>query len=350
MALHKPPLPEHDEGLQDLPPSYDALSDIPPPLPRDEKVERPMGSPSASSTHGPRHLSRRSSLALSSEKSGGRRSPRPWFALSAGARPNEEARATIQDLLSDLMKETDAQGALGPDQPDVVAALLAHAAPLSDATVDEVRLACLHTSNHGLFQRLRRSPAFAPLSGSDEGILGSNLPADDIEVEGVPGDEDSFVERRYVLQFIAKESKWHLGCEPMCAGTWAVVLFLLAHSPPTSIDSRLVIEDPRVRTRTRPPPLSGPPESSQKAVENVVQRVQARERAGGSPSEPKPSIELRIKHREALTAYVSHRGLAGGPLGRTLQFEGCPYIDSDGTLVARLEARLLPPGPECVVC
>ncbi|KAI0351953.1 hypothetical protein OH77DRAFT_1410035 [Trametes cingulata] len=427
MIVDKAPLPGDEVDLQDAPPSYDALENVPPPLPRDEKAGPSAGLPPSSSP-----ISPKSPLGLSAGKGSGKRPPVSWFNFGPSTRATKEVRATIQGLLRDLVKQTDAQGALGVlescadacrtfdlslstllqersieghtpiywaiinrpagdaqlDQPDIVTALLSHAAPLSDATVDEMRLACLHTSDHGLFQRLRRSPAFAPLSGSDEIILGSNVPVDDVEVEDVPGDEAGFVAkfripmfqkrmrisrlinlefiakgRLWALQFVAKDSNWHLGCKPMRAGSWAVVLFLLPHSPPTSIDSRLVIEDPR--SRTQPPPiplLSGPPQSLQEAIEGMLlqEQLQAQERAGGSSSRPKPNIELRIKRHEQLTAVSSSRSLGSysvigvsleeDTLGRSLQFEGCPYLESDGSLVARLEARLVQPGAECIIC
>ena len=80
-----------------------------------------------------------------------------------------------------------------PDEPDLVSAMLSHAAPLTDATVDEIRLACLHTSDHALFQKLRRSPAFSPLTGTEEILLGGSVPVDDVDVADVKGDEGAFV-------------------------------------------------------------------------------------------------------------------------------------------------------------
>ncbi len=148
-------------------------------------------------------------------------------------------------LLRDLVKQGDAQGALGvlescadacksydlslssllqeksveghtpiywaivnrpalpprPDDPDLVSAVLSHAAPLTDATVDELRLACLHTSDHALFQKLRRSPAFSPLSAKDELILGGNVPLDEVDVEDVKADEGAFIVKMKIPAF-----------------------------------------------------------------------------------------------------------------------------------------------------
>ncbi|KAH9889274.1 hypothetical protein C8Q73DRAFT_747800 [Cubamyces lactineus] len=465
MIIDKSPLPGDEVNIEpeDAPPSYDASVDVRPPLPQDEKA----GSSSAYSTQTITHnsssfaVSPKSPSTVSSHKPGGKRpSSTSWFNFGPSARATKEVRATIKGLLRDLVKQADAQGALGvlescadacrtydlslsallqersieghtplywsiinrpsPESSDtssltptstqgsserdrdVVMALLSHAAPLTDATVDDIRLACLHASDHGLFQRLRRSPAFAPVSGSDEILLGSTVPVDDVEVEDVPGDEAGFVvhfripmfqkrmriSQEIPLEFIAKGRLWslrflvakesdsRLGYQHMRAGSWVVALSLLPHSPPTSIDSRLVIEDPRARTAQSPispststststslpssQSSSGPPTSLTDAVEGMVQQI-ARESEGPLAwrDKPKPKIELRIKRGEQLTAPTSSRSvyhpiivvpLEEDVRANSLQFKGCPYIESDGSLLARLEARLVQPGTDCIIC
>jgi len=77
--------------------------------------------------------------------------------------------------------------------------LLAHAVPLTSATISDIRLGCLVTSNETLFQALRcqRDPFTkqkAPLStssGADTLVLGST-PADDISIRELEG-EGAFV-------------------------------------------------------------------------------------------------------------------------------------------------------------
>ncbi|KAI0827776.1 hypothetical protein BC628DRAFT_1368398 [Trametes gibbosa] len=435
MIVDKQPLPGDEVDLRDAPPSYDALDNVPPPLPRSEKpASSPTYPPPAQSPLSPK------SPATLSAKPSSKRVSSSWFNFGPSARANKEVRTTIQGLLRDLVKHKDAQGALGvlescadachtyelslstllqertieghtplywaiinrptdgevvaasADAPDVFTALLAYAAPLSDATADELRLACLHTSDHGLFQRLRRSPAFSPLSGADELILGASGPVDDIEVADVPGDEVGFVatfripmfqkrmriSQEITLEFIAKGRMWMLKClvarqsdsrlgyRHARTGSWVVVLSLLPHSPPTWIDSRLVIEDPR--TRTHPPPapdpaVTGPPASLREAVDGMAlyqhDAAEAQAQAQTSHSKPKPKIELRMKRSEQLTAPSSTRttnfslitaSFEEDAHANSLQFKGCPYIESDGSLVARLEARLAQPGAECVIC
>lgn len=237
MIIDKQPLPGDEVDFQDAPPSYDALDNVPPPLPRDEKAgPSTTYPPVAPQSLSPTPLK---SPTTPSTRTAGKRPSSSWFNFGPAARASKEVRTTIQGLIRDLVKQNDPHGALGvlescadacrsfdlaissllqertieghtplywaiinrpaesapSDEPELVTALLSHAAPLSDATVDELRLACLHTSDHGLFQRLRRTPAFSPLSGSDELILGGNVPVDDVDVEDVPGDESGFIAR-----------------------------------------------------------------------------------------------------------------------------------------------------------
>lgn len=170
-----------------------------------------------------------------------------WFAFGQASKTTRDVRATVVDLLRDVVKQQQAGGAgsaamsiidscadacrayalsissiiqdrtieghsalywaivnrpPGPPPPspapephDFLSSLIAHAAPLSDASVSEMRLACLQNSDQALFQRLRRSPAFAPANGTDEMLLGENVRPDEVRVENVLGDEGAFVVR-----------------------------------------------------------------------------------------------------------------------------------------------------------
>ncbi|KAI5120813.1 hypothetical protein M0805_003210 [Coniferiporia weirii] len=57
------------------------------------------------------------------------------------------------------------------EDKDILFALLAHAGPLSPASVADLRLACLVTADNVLYQRLRTSPAMNSLSGTDRMLL-----------------------------------------------------------------------------------------------------------------------------------------------------------------------------------
>ena len=85
--------------------------------------------------------------------------------------------------------------------PDLLSALLSYSAPLSPDTITDVRRACLATCDQRLFQRLRLSPEFAPVSGVDQMLLGGTIPPDNIEVEDVPGDGGEFMVTFEVLHF-----------------------------------------------------------------------------------------------------------------------------------------------------
>ena len=241
MILDKQPLPGDEADIPgDAPPSYDALEGVPPtPATRNEKAPTSAG---PSTQPDPHPISPKSPSSLGS--STGKRGGPAWYNFGPSARAVREVRTTLLGLLRDLVKQNDAAGALGVLEscadacrtydlsvstllqeqsveghtplywaiinrpahpksgaegeqtgPDLVSALLAHAAPLSDATVDEIRLACLHTSDHAFFQTLRRSPAFSPLTGTEEILFGGSVPVDDVDVEDVKADEGAFVAR-----------------------------------------------------------------------------------------------------------------------------------------------------------
>lgn len=75
---------------------------------------------------------------------------------------------------------------------DLLTTLLSYTAPLSPAVLAEVREACLIRDDQLLFQRLRLSPEFASLSGTDEMLLGESMIPDDVTVENLLGDEGAF--------------------------------------------------------------------------------------------------------------------------------------------------------------
>jgi len=85
--------------------------------------------------------------------------------------------------------------------PDFLTILLSFSGPLNPETISEMRLACLLTSDQALFQRLRLSPEFSPLSGTDEILLGASMPPDEITVSDVQGDEGAFVVNFGIVQF-----------------------------------------------------------------------------------------------------------------------------------------------------
>ncbi|TFY79126.1 hypothetical protein EWM64_g4887 [Hericium alpestre] len=173
-------------------------------------------------------------------------------------RPADPTKANVQIPNAEL--EEDA----------LVMALLESSSPLSATTIAEVRHACVVNSDHALFQRTRyRFKAFAPISGTDEMLFSStgvepNGACDLVTIEEVRGDVGAFVARLDVIlfqrrmrvsksikiEFIARGRIWYLVFHTAAessssprAGSWLVTLGLADNSPPTHLDSRLIIVD-----------------------------------------------------------------------------------------------------------
>lgn len=233
MIIDKNPLPDDPTPL-DPPPSYEELQRVAQELTRPIDRKATYTQPSSTSS---RPLSGKR-LASSSKK------PKWFNPFGQAARTSQEVKSTILNLVRDVVRVPDPTAAISilrncseacethglqfsvvlqeksveghtpiywaivkrPPQPtssdpDLVSALLSLAAPLNDTTLSEIRLACLQNSDQILFQRLRRLPAFAPLSGPDEILLGGTVPPDDIGVQDVPGGEGAFIARFVVPLF-----------------------------------------------------------------------------------------------------------------------------------------------------
>lgn len=301
----RPPIPDDDTPVEAPPAYYDALGSTYPPQ---EKSESPSDETSAGTlgTTSPEPLSLKSPSSEHGKSSPG------WFTFGLRARTAKQVRETVMGLMRDLVKQpqidrstisiiencADACRSYGlsmssilqepfaenhtliywaiikrtPEHlaptdnssPDLVSVLLSLAAPLTDATISEIRLACLHNSDHVLFQRLRHSPAFAPLSGTEEMLLGGSIPPDEIEVQDVVDDDDdaAFIARFRVpmfqkrlrvskqinLEFIARGMcpKFMLRSFPMAPCRAAVVFEVSCclggqHAPPTHSFTRHLV-------------------------------------------------------------------------------------------------------------
>lgn len=256
--------PPEDPTPPDAPPSYETL-DLASTGFQDSKATLESPSPSSSRAPDLAPVPKSTSRPGSSSKGKGRANT-SWFNFSA-SRTAREVRTTVLGLVRDLVRYqhhnptasvrilescADACSSYSlsfssllqeksieshtplywaivkrpPDInedssaqiPDLLTALLSYSTPLTLGTISEVRLACLLTSDQLLFQRLRLSPEFSPLSGTDEMLLGGTIPPDEISVEDIPGDEGSFavdfeiphfqrrmnVSKEIVLEFIAR--------------------------------------------------------------------------------------------------------------------------------------------------
>ena len=241
MILDKKPLPD-DPTPSEPPPSYEELQRVAASLTQ-HRDTKDLGrfsptSPSASSS------SISPCLPLTAKRSTSKGKSR-WFPFGQAARTAQEVKHTVLALVRDVVRVPEPSAAISilkncaeacvthdlsfsavlqeksveghtpiywaivkrpaepvrPTDPDLVTVLLSLAAPLSEATLSEIRLACLQTSDQVLFQRLRRVPAFSPLSGADEILLGASIPPDEIEVEDIPGDQGAFKVQFRILLF-----------------------------------------------------------------------------------------------------------------------------------------------------
>ncbi|KDQ56246.1 hypothetical protein JAAARDRAFT_132722 [Jaapia argillacea MUCL 33604] len=350
MIVEKVPLPE-DPTPADAPPAYDSIPNSGPSSARrfshDEKAPIPGPStypppPSLASSRSPPPSIRSSTPAASSAKGKGAST---WFGFGA-SRTAREVRSTVLSLVRDLVKHSSTEPApvavldscweacktnglsmssilheksienhtplywailkrpsepVDPDQPDLLSSLLRFSAPLSESMASEIRQACLVNSDHALFQRLRSSAAFAPLLGSEEILLGGEVPPDTVIVHDLPGDEGAFaadfevamfqrrmrVTQQIHLEFIARGRLWRLSFFVASAsnsynkraGSWLISIELLENCPPTWLDSRLIIEQPSQRPFTPPPSLIDSPLPSPPIKEG----------------KPKPTISIRLK-------------------------------------------------------
>ncbi|THV02029.1 hypothetical protein K435DRAFT_367811 [Dendrothele bispora CBS 962.96] len=235
--------------------------------------------------------------------------------------------------------------------PDLLTCLLFFTAPLQPSTVSDVRLACLLTSDQELFKRLRMSPDFAPLSGTDQMLLGATMIPDDVVVENLDGDDQAFaadlritqfqkrmkISKEIGVEFIARGRMWKLAFKVSTnsearPGAWCISLSLMENSAPTMLDSRLVIPYAQVSSDT---PAS--PSGSKKSPIHI--RMQ-------TSDELVPPEMFKHTHqvREILVP------LSADGVVRTLEYVGSPYIGPDDSLKARLEVKLAKPGQDCIIC
>ena len=235
MILPSPPSLIDDELPPDAPPAYDYIPAVPGPPVTDEKSEPTPNSSSST------WLAASPTPAVAAKSPTSPRSADSlwaWFPSPSRARAAAEVKATIIGLLKELIKRGDTDSAaksilhschdvcrayrlslssllqersieghsalywavikrpkgveLRTDSDtDVLGSFLTYGAPLSPAALSEIRLACLQTADQVLFQQLRQTPMFAPLSGKDDMLLSSSSARDEVHVEDVAS-EDAF--------------------------------------------------------------------------------------------------------------------------------------------------------------
>ncbi|KAF5364686.1 hypothetical protein D9758_005607 [Tetrapyrgos nigripes] len=256
-------------------------------------------------------------------------------------------------------EEHDMDGTPGPD---LLTCLLTFSTPLHPPALSDVRLACLLTSDQDLFKRLRMTPEFAPLSGTDQMVLGAGTVPDDVVVENLKGDEGAFaanlsinqfqkrmrISKEVAVEFIARGRMWRLAFkvsqntrlhshQPRM-GLWCISLSLMENSPPTPVDSRLIIHD-AISSNSSTSLLDSPASPSLAASLSSSSRAQKplsiRIKSGQQDLIPPELFRRRDQLREILVPLDD-----AGAKAASLEHAGNSYIGADDTLRARLEARL----------
>lgn len=185
------------------------------------------------------------SISAGSSKLKGKASS--WFPFGQAARTAKEVRATVTNLLkeivylqeedawtsvlqscievcklhsiplSDMLQERSVENhtplywAIVKRPPpskrrlerdrDLVTMLLALAEPLTSATVSDIQLACVDMCDGDLFQQLRQSSSFSRLSGTDQLLLETSVAPDEVQVRDVVGNEGGFIAFILIKQF-----------------------------------------------------------------------------------------------------------------------------------------------------
>lgn len=304
--------------------------------------------------------------------------------------------------------------------------------PLTLEAYADALQACLLTSSHSTFLRLRKYNPEPPLK-----IPGSDHQGDRIEdtVLVTNGDDAEaalngafkveitikhFQKRMRVLkeilvEFIARGRMWQLSfvvytpaqhgpgarvstpthysrqVEP---GAWVLALDLIGASPSTWLDSRITIGNVRPPPPPAPPlvsiddPIPGPGPSPQRRFRDAMLNLARAPTTPAPQSQPTnqlPPIALRMKtpDQAMLTSRDARRDGTGyhnpsrkdrqqrrqhgpgGPSGSrgqivtvlsenahasSLEFDGCPYLEPDGSLNVVIEAKLVKPSnnTDCV--
>ncbi|KAF8901936.1 hypothetical protein CPB84DRAFT_1777051, partial [Gymnopilus junonius] len=245
--------------------------------------------------------------------------------------------------------------------PDLLTSLISYASPLTQETITELRVACPLPTSAPVTR-------IAPVSGSDQMLLGGSIPPEEVELEDMAeegGGAFAFHKRMVVskeiaVEFIARSRMWRLAFfiaperrHPGAPkpGSWCIGLSLVENSPPTSVDSRLVISEAK-STKSSDSSTAG-------------QSLEASEATPTSPKSPfrlgqktkLSTISIRLKSIQQLEAPGRrNRGksivvpLEESTLGANLQYGNNPYIGPDEKLKVRFEARLGKSDADCIIC
>ncbi|KAG2158767.1 uncharacterized protein EDB93DRAFT_1120092 [Suillus bovinus] len=289
---------------------------------------------------------------------------------------------------------------------DILPDMLQYAGPLNNACVTDIRLACLASGNQLLFGKLRRGELpFQTTLRADALVLGSTS-ADDINVHEVDGEAAFSASIKIRLwqkrmrvaglvgvEFIARGRIWSLtffsapSPSPLSSshpnhgagsGPWQVALSLMEHSPPTFVDGRLVIDVSRPLSSSIPDSLS----SESFSPTNSRHPSLLSTPVPTSPTHARPPVVIPLRSTNRLAHRTSDGGVFSvlelrwggvgprppkpaawsdegkqytnaliGVLSDDLGWDNTPHLTPDGTLHARLDARLeKAEGGSCIIC
>ncbi|KAK7055416.1 hypothetical protein R3P38DRAFT_2846954 [Favolaschia claudopus] len=148
--------------------------------------------------------------------------------------------------------------------PPLIRALLEYSAPLDKATVKDVRLACLHTSDQWLYQALRLSPDFGALSHKDQLLLNLSVPPDTVAVQAPVRHDAPFtvefefpqfqkrmrVSEEVSLEFISHARMWEIvffvspdSSNNLTEGQWAARLGIMELSAKASMKGQFIFQE-----------------------------------------------------------------------------------------------------------
>ncbi|KAF9777911.1 hypothetical protein BJ322DRAFT_518412 [Thelephora terrestris] len=242
------------------------------------------------------------------------------------------------------------------DEYELLSAILKHSGKLSSEAIDEIRLACVQVGDQKLFNHFWRHPAYSALSRTDELLLGSATPSDRVEVQEATDDDIATftthleiaqfhkrmnVSGKIVFEFIARGRLWCLNFHAApdkrssALGPWAISLSIISPSPPTWLDSRIIITEPKKKHSTKRHLGKGSaglePASSRVKREEPIEFLLQTKVHQLQPSTPKKPKNARTE----LVAYFAEDDAAS-----RLQYTDSPYYSRDGSLQVTVEARL----------
>jgi hypothetical protein len=165
---------------------------------------------------------------------------------------------------------------------------------------------------------------------------------------------------KIVFEFIARGRLWCLKFyagpdkKTSVLGPWAISLSIINPSPPTWLDSRIVITEPRRKPSGLPPPwplpkgstmaslLSSPSPDLRRDKPPIQFRLQAKSHQLQYPT----STKMKIGRNELVARFAENVASSG------LQYPDSAYYSPDGSLQVMMEARLAKPltDTDCVVC